>query len=89
MRWSKPSNALTTNSGVISSDVKGHPDQNRVLSLREIMIIATVSSFPSSDYKWTYEFNTKDKVIRDVLGECIPPLYIFKLVQYIQQTCLH
>lgn len=81
MNWSRPANALTTNSGVISSDVKGHPTQNRVLSLREIMIVASIASFPNSNEKsFDYNFDGySDKLIREVIGECIPPLLTYKL----------
>ena len=76
MHWDKPANALTTNSGVISSDVKGHPTEHRVLSLREIMIVATVASYPGTTYDFRYTFpqGDSDRLIREVLGECIPPL---------------
>ena len=46
MKWDKCSNALTTNSGVISS-MQGHPEQNRVLSFFEIMIIASIYPYPT------------------------------------------
>ncbi|MBG30639.1 MAG: hypothetical protein CMI31_11655, partial [Opitutae bacterium] len=41
LRMDRPASTLTMNSGVISSDMKGHPVQNRVLSLREILILST------------------------------------------------
>lgn len=79
MRSDRPANALTTNSGVISSDVKGHPTENRVLSLREIMIISSVTPYSSSKKRFVYEFGQDDKLIRTVLGECIPPLLTYQL----------
>jgi DNA (cytosine-5)-methyltransferase 1 len=84
MRWDKPANALTTNSGVISSDVKGHPEQNRVLSLREIMIVASLEGYPGCEQSFEYAFgDADDKLIREVLGECIPPLFAYKLARHL------
>ena len=85
MFWNRPANALTTNSGVISSDVKGHPTENRVLSLREIMIVASISSYPNSNQQ-SFEYNfdgCSDKLIREVIGECIPPLLTYELSRHL------
>ena len=80
MSWNRPGNALTTNSGVISSDVKGHPEQNRVLSLREIMIVASISGYPGEVVPWKYEFpDNNPKLIREIIGECIPPKLTYHL----------
>lgn len=84
MSMNKPANALTTNSGVISSDVKGHPIENRVLSLREIMIIASIGYYDGNEQLFEYNFyNSNDKLIREVLGECIPPLLTFKIAKHL------
>tara|TARA_B110000008_G_scaffold193114_1_gene191811 strand:- start:627 stop:1877 length:1251 start_codon:yes stop_codon:yes gene_type:complete len=89
MSWDRPSNALTTNSGVISSDVKGHPEQHRVLSLREIMIVSSVCGYPGMTPNWTYKFPpNKDKLIREVLGECIPPLLTYTIVKNVWDNIL-
>ena len=53
MYWDKPASTLTMNSGVISSDLKGHPEQNRVLSLREILLLSTLDH---PQWKKTYSF---------------------------------
>lgn len=84
MSWDRPGNALTTNSGVISSDVKGHPSQHRVLSLREIMIVASISGYPGCEQAFTYSFGDDDKLIREVIGECIPPLLSYKIAKHVQ-----
>ena len=42
----RPASTLTTNSAVISSDAKGHPTQHRVLSVREVLTVASASPFP-------------------------------------------
>jgi len=80
------------NSGVISSDLKGHPKQNRVLSLREIMRLATLDSehWPKCyDFggvplgKWNANGNFSPRLIREVIGESIPPLAMTKMVQHL------
>ena len=88
MHTDRPASTLTTNSGVISSDVKGHPRQHRVLSLREILIVASVCSYPGFDAPWWAtaepvftELGAKE--IRDVLGESIPPLALCKVVMHL------
>ena len=61
LTWDKPSSTITMNSGVISSDMKGHPDQNRVLSVREILMLSTLQNHPAASYEWgeKYEFKSK------------------------------
>ena len=93
MFWDKPASTLTMNSGVISSDMKGHPEQNRVLSLREILLLSTLDN---SEWKKTYSFEGisygrmspeekfSKKLVREVIGESIPPLAMMKLVKHIQ-----
>ena len=92
MRWDKPGGTLTMNSGVISSDVKGHPDQNRVLSLREILILSTLDH-PCWDKKYSFDGvrhgrQLSDKpfsarLVREVVGESIPPLAMKKMVEHL------
>ncbi len=92
MWWNKPAGTLTMNSGVISSDIKGHPEQNRVLSLREIMKLSTVD-----DKRWgqTYDFSGvalgkwdktgsfSPRLVREVIGESIPPLAMKRIVDHL------
>lgn len=95
LKWDKPSSTITMNSGVISSDMKGHPEQNRVLSVREILMLSTLESHPAASYPWNgnYEFKSKKakegwfhggelsaKLVRQVIGESIPPLAMSKIV---------
>ena len=92
MKWDKPGGTLTMNSGVISSDVKGHPDQNRVLSLREILILSTLD-YPAWPQKYSFEgieYGRKSidksfssKLVREVIGESIPPLAMEKMVKHL------
>ena len=78
------------NSGVISSDLKGHPEQNRVLSIREILLLSTLEhanwnkiySFEGINYgrmKEGEEFSKK--LVREVIGESIPPLAMMRIVE--------
>jgi DNA (cytosine-5)-methyltransferase 1 len=92
MKWDSPASTLTMNSGVISSDIKGHPDQNRVLSLREILILSTLDhprwkkeySFEGIKYGRTQnEKLFSSKLIREVIGESIPPLAMSCLVNHL------
>ena len=78
------------NSGVISSDLKGHPDQNRVLSLREILLLSTLQnpkwnksySFEGIEYGRMDENETfSKKLVREVIGESIPPLAMLRIVE--------
>tara|TARA_B100000676_G_C17411064_1_gene499750 strand:- start:141 stop:407 length:267 start_codon:yes stop_codon:yes gene_type:complete len=82
------------NSGVISSDLKGHPDQNRVLSLREILILSTVDH---PNWKRRYRFDGvpfgrsapgldfSPRLVRQVIGESIPPLAMAALVEKLKR----
>jgi DNA (cytosine-5)-methyltransferase 1 len=92
MKWDKPGGTLTMNSGVISSDVKGHPDQNRVLSLREILILSTLDhpawpqkySFAGIEYgRTSTDKSFSSKLVREVIGESIPPLAMEKMVKHL------
>ena len=99
LTWDKPSSTITMNSGVISSDMKGHPDQNRVLSVREILMLSTLQNHPAASYEWgeKYEFKSKKagdgwfhggemspKLVRQVIGESIPPLAMAKIVSHLK-----
>ena len=82
------------NSGVISSDLKGHPEQNRVLSIREILLLSTLQN-----PKWekTYSFEGikygrmkegdvfSKKLVREVIGESIPPLAMLRIVERLKE----
>jgi DNA (cytosine-5)-methyltransferase 1 len=92
MWWDRPAGTLTMNSGVISSDLKGHPEQNRVLSLREIMRLATLDSEHWSkcyDFggvplgKWNANGTFSPRLVREVIGESIPPLAMTKMVRHL------
>ncbi|MDO9931847.1 DNA cytosine methyltransferase, partial [Glaesserella parasuis] len=60
---------ITTNSSAFSSDIKLHPVQNRVLSVRECALVQTI---PYS-FKWPEEqFIRKAHRIREMIGEAVP-----------------
>ena len=72
MAWDKPASTLTQNFQYACSDNKIHPDQDRVLSLYEGLIIQTIAQYP-----YSFEINGKqvrDGLIRDTIGESVPPL---------------
>ena len=84
----------TVNSGVISSDLKGHPEQNRVLSLREILRLSTLDH---DQWKRNYDFtgiplgkwddsqSFSARLVREVIGESIPPLAMKCMVDHLLQ----
>ena len=95
MNPDKPANTLTMNSGVVSSDVTLHYSMNRVLTLKEILRISTVTNTKNrhqdTNFPWhgKYDFssamtdldyNLQKNIIRQIIGECIPPLAMEKLV---------
>lgn len=74
MPWDEPARALTKNMQFEASDNKVHPEQNRVLSLYEAMILQTVA-----DYDYSFKVDGKAvprSLIAKVLGESVPPLLI-------------
>jgi DNA (cytosine-5)-methyltransferase 1 len=72
MRGDLPASAITTNLSYVCSDQKVHPTQHRALSLYEAMMLHTLT-----DYEWIWELpkgkKVTDSLIRDSLGESIPP----------------
>lgn len=94
MWWDRPAGTLTMNSGVISSDLKGHPEQNRVLSLREILRLSTLDH---DQWKRNYDFtgiplgkwddsqSFSARLVREVIGESIPPLAMKCMVDHLLQ----
>lgn len=83
MWWDKPASTLTQNFQYACSDNKLHPEQDRVLSLYEGLILQTITQ-----YKYSFSINGKqvpDSLIRDTIGESIPPLLIDKIAKHILQ----
>lgn len=83
MSWDKPASTLTQNFQYACSDNKIHPTQDRVLSLYEGLIIQTIALYP---YSFVVDGKqVKDSVIRDTIGESVPPLLTDKIVRNILQ----
>ncbi len=81
MSWDVPASTLTQNFQYACSDNKLHPSQDRVLSLYEGLVIQTISNYP-----YSFEINGKlvpDGLIRDTIGESVPPLLMDKIVKHI------
>jgi len=81
MYWDAPASTLTQNFQYACSDNKLHPTQDRVLSLYEGLIIQTIAQYP-----YSFEINGKmvsDGLIRDTIGESVPPLLIDKIVKHL------
>lgn len=89
--WEEPARAVTSNSGTPNTTNTIHPEDNRVLSCREIMRIQTI---PDS-FRWcadqsTYEedpvlfpmFQSKyDRLIRECVGEAVPTHFMEQVGQ--------
>lgn len=74
MSWDVPAPTLTQNFQYEASDKKIHPDQNRVLSVFEGMILQSISKY---DYNFTIENKPISRVMCcEVIGESVPPLLI-------------
>lgn len=85
MRGDLPASAITTNLSYVCSDQKVHPSQHRALSLYEAMVLHTLT-----DYEWRWELpngrTAKDSLIRDSLGESIPPRGLEVIFRHIFST---
>lgn len=81
MSWDMPASTLTQNFQYACSDNKLHPAQDRVLSLYEGLIIQTIAQYP-----YSFEIGGKlvsDGLIRDTIGESVPPLFADKIIKHI------
>jgi DNA (cytosine-5)-methyltransferase 1 len=81
MSWDVPASTLTQNFQYACSDNKLHPSQDRVLSLYEGLVIQTIAQYP-----YSFEIDGKmvpDGLIRDTIGESIPPLLTDKIVKHL------
>ena len=77
MKWDEPSRTLTKNLFFEASDNKIHPEQNRVLSLYEALVIQTISDY---DYLWEISgIPVSRTLMAEVIGESVPP----KLINFI------
>lgn len=81
MKWDEPASTLTQNFQYACSDNKLHPSQSRVLSLYEALILQSIT-----DYDYSFYINGKmcsDGLIRDTIGESVPPRVIDLICAYI------
>jgi DNA (cytosine-5)-methyltransferase 1 len=96
MQPDQPANTLTMNSGVVSSDVTLHYSMDRVLTPKELLRLSTIintrNKSQHTDFPWAdkYDFSSAMKesdyllqknIIRQTIGECIPPLAMQVLVE--------
>jgi DNA (cytosine-5)-methyltransferase 1 len=81
MSYDSPSSALTRNFSYACSDNKLHPEQNRVLSIHEACVLHTLSHY---NYSWKRQDGKKvsDKLIRELIGESIPPYGLQHLFEF-------
>lgn len=74
MIWDQPSRALTKNYIYEASDNKIHPDQNRVLSMLEALIIQTIDKY---DYSFAHDSQAiSTNLFAEIIGESVPPALI-------------
>ncbi len=77
-----PVPTLMTNNGHYGGDTKIHPWQNRVLSVREVLDHQTVPR----DFNWPkYRGRPWVTLIRESVGESVPPWFTFRLGERIRQ----
>ncbi len=84
MSWDVPASTLTQNFQYACSDNKLHPTQDRVLSLYEGLVIQTIARYP-----YSFEVDGKlvpDGLIRDTIGESVPPLLTDKIAKHILEV---
>ena len=83
MNWDKPAPAITLRSDAISSQENVHPGRKkedgtysdaRVLTLRELFILFSIN--PDYDIE-----NYSDTFIRQIVGEGIPPKFLFEIMK--------
>ena len=81
MKGDEPASTLTQNFQFACSDNKIHPNQSRVLSLYEGLVLQSIA-----DYDYSFIINGKtcpDGLIRDTIGESVPPRVIDLICSYI------
>ena len=84
MSWSEPASTITRNFPYVCSDNKIHPQQHRALSYREACILHTIEK---QDFKFIDDSKnqTNDVLIRDTLGESIPPKFLETLLEFFEK----
>ena len=81
MKWDEPASTLTQNFQYACSDNKIHPSQSRVLSLYEGLILQSIANY---DYSFYIDGKIcSDGLIRDTIGESVPPRVMDLICAYI------
>jgi len=74
MSWDAPATTLTQNLLYEASDNKVHPEQNRVLSIYEALVLQTIAEY---EYDFSPEGDrVPDPWIAEIIGESVPPRII-------------
>ena len=90
--WNKPANTLTQNNGVISSSICVHPgrlindgenESNRIYSDCRVLSIFEILIVSSLPLDWNIPDWANERLIRNVIGEGVPPLLIKRIMQEI------
>ena len=88
IKWDEPAPTITIRNDAISSQLNVHPGRlqpdgtysdSRVLTPLELMLL---SSLPAD---WNIPDDTSELLIRQCIGECIPPMLIKQIVSKINQ----
>ncbi len=87
MKWDETARALTQNFIYEASDNKIHPQQNRVLSVLEALILHSIDKYEYSFMIDGRSLNTAR--IAEVIGESVPPYLIEKICRMMISVSLH
>ena len=91
--WDKPGACIATRSDCLSSQDTIHPQDNRVLSIRELMRLMTIPKF----FKWTPDddkllpensdqyLKENELNIRRCIGEAVPTRVVYNIAQKIYE----
>lgn len=83
MKWDEPARTLTQNFIYEASDNKVHPDQDRVLSFYEALVIQTISQY---DYDFSKDGSPlTNAFFAEIIGESVPP----KLIQMVCEKIIN
>ena len=86
MEKSKPARTLTRNFPFEASDNKIHPEQHRVLSVYEALVIQTITDY---EFKWEFEGRPSPRsLIAQAIGESVPPRLVDFIVSKIKNISI-
>lgn len=89
IRWDKPAPTITMANGSVSSQNNVHPGRlkadgtysdARVLTIKELMLL---SGIPDT---WVIPSGISDNVVRQVIGEQVPPKMIYHIIKAVLKT---